>query len=106
MTKRVALSTILAAGLLAIPAAQTVKNGPVASTTAIQRADDPPPCPDCEGGPLFTSETAIADARTDDPPPCPDCEGGPLFTSETEIADARTDDPPPCPDCEGGPLHS
>ena len=94
MIKRVALSTILAAGLYTLPAAQTAKNGPVASTTAVQRTDDPAPCPDCTDGPLF------AEARTDDPAPCPDCTDGPLF------AEARTDDPAPCPDCTEGPLHA
>jgi hypothetical protein len=76
MFTRVALTTIMAAGLCAIPTAQTAANEPVASTTADQRTDDPIPCPDCPPGRSALIIIASADMRTDDPIPCPDCPPG------------------------------
>src|SRR4051812_11926365 len=102
MIKRVALSMILAAGLSALPAA--LNNGPVALTTAVDRTDDPIPCPDCTSGPDRSIQIAAFN-RTDDPIPCPDCTSGPDRSIQIAI-DGRTDDPIPCPDCTSGPDRS
>src|SRR4051794_31753484 len=121
MIKRVALSTILAAGLYTLSAAQTMNNGPVASSIGVQRTDDPTPCPDCSTGPDRSITISRADLTTDDPTPCPDCptapdlsvtddptpcpdcSTGPDRSITTSTADLRTDDPTPCPDCSTGP---
>ena len=90
MFTRVTLSTLMAAAFFAIPAARTT-NGPVASTPAVHRTDDPVPCPECgpERSAFAQSVSLRTDKRADDPVPCPEC--GP------EIA--RADDPVPCPEC-------
>jgi hypothetical protein len=64
MIKRVLFASILAAQLVAF--------------AAIQRADDPVPCPECDpgsggGGPGLAFAVVM---RADDPVPCPECDPG------------------------------
>lgn len=96
MFKRVAFTTLLAAGLFAIP--------------AVTRTDDPLPCPDGCGPDLSAQLAAVSapDMRTDDPLPCPDGCGPDLSAqpSTLRMADKRTDDPLPCPDGCGPDLSA
>jgi len=94
MFKRVAFTTLLAAGLFAMPGAKIT--------------DDPVPCDD-QCGPLrgeLAIQATVADMRTDDPVPCDD-QCGPLrgeVAIQATVADMRTDDPVPCDD-QCGPLR-
>ena len=88
MFKRVAFTTLLAAGLFAIPAAKinndqipspeydSWRSAPVVSTVADLRTDDPLPCPGCDWGRSAETTEKVADMRTDDPLPCPGCDWG------------------------------
>ena len=69
MFKRVASTTLLAAGLFAFPGAKITC--------------DPLPCPECDPW-RSTIETTVnvADMRTCDPLPCPECDP---WRSEQEI---------------------
>jgi hypothetical protein len=93
MFKRVLFTSILAAQFFAISAMPR---------TAVNRTDDPVPCPDCDAGagPLSLASGVIS--RTDDPVPCPDCDAGAGPLSLVSALITRTDDPVPCPDCDAG----
>jgi positive regulator of sigma E activity len=98
MTKRMLLTSILAAQFLALPAVKNIKDQARPQFSADMRADDPTPCPDCDAsaGP-GTGNLAVL--RTDDPTPCPDCDAS-AGPGTGNLAVLRTDDPTPCPDCD------
>ena len=70
MVKRVLFTSVLAAQFFAISAVKNI-NGQDKPTVAVMRADDPTPCPGCDG----TAGPPLALSRADDPTPCPGCDG-------------------------------
>ena len=86
MFKRVAFTTLLAAGLFALPAAKIT--------------DDPLPCPGCDWRSATAFSETVADLRTDDPLPCPGCDWRGEVETTQKVSDMRTDDPLPCPGCD------
>jgi hypothetical protein len=70
MIKRILFTSVLAAQFLAISAVKNINVQARPMASADMRADDPPPCPECDA----SSGPNLAELRADDPAPCPECD--------------------------------